>query len=71
MKKIVLYPHGGSGNRGCEAIVRGTKKILDDYDLQLFSSGVQQDIDVHLNDICSVNEERKEIKQISFNYRSI
>lgn len=68
MKKIVLYPHGGSGNRGCEAIVRGTKKILDDYDLQLFSSGVQQDIDVHLNDICSVNEERKEIKRISFNY---
>ena len=28
MKKIVLYSHGGSGNRGCEAIVRGTRKII-------------------------------------------
>lgn len=30
MKKIVLYSHGGSGNRGCEAIIRGTRKIIGD-----------------------------------------
>ena len=29
MSKIVLYSHGGSGNHGCEAIVRGTYKILN------------------------------------------
>lgn len=28
MRKIVMYSHGGSGNRGCEAIVRGTRKII-------------------------------------------
>lgn len=29
MEKIVLYSHGGSGNRGCEAIVRGTYKMME------------------------------------------
>ena len=68
MKKITLYPHGGSGNRGCEAIVRGTKKILDNYGLELFSSETQQDLDVHLNEICEVKKERKEINRLSLNY---
>ena len=26
--KIYMYAHGGSGNHGCEAIVRSTSKIL-------------------------------------------
>lgn len=68
MKKITLYPHGGSGNRGCEAIVRGTKKILDNYGLELFSSETQQDLDVHLNEVCEVRKERKEINRLSLNY---
>ena len=29
MTKLILYPHGGSGNHGCEAIVRTTLAILD------------------------------------------
>ena len=28
MKNCFLYSHGGSGNHGCEAIVRGTQKII-------------------------------------------
>lgn len=28
MKKFFLYGHNGSGNHGCEAIVRSTCKIL-------------------------------------------
>lgn len=28
MKNIILYGHGGSGNHGCEAIVKGIQKIL-------------------------------------------
>lgn len=68
MKKIILYPHGGSGNRGCEAIVRGTKKILDNYELGLFSSEIQQDLDVNLNEICEVRKERKKINRLSLNY---
>jgi polysaccharide pyruvyl transferase WcaK-like protein len=45
---IVLYPHGGSGNHGCEAIVRTTNAILRKTipidTLQLASYNKQQDI---------------------------
>ena len=34
---IFLYSHGGSGNHGCEAIVRGTKEILPDEQMALYS----------------------------------
>ena len=29
MKKIMLYNHGGCGNRGCEAIVRSTVALFE------------------------------------------
>lgn len=29
MKRIMLYNHGGCGNRGCEAIVRSTAALFD------------------------------------------
>ena len=37
MSNIYLYAHGGSGNHGCEAIVRSTLDLLKDtpFDLQL------------------------------------
>ncbi|WRK52196.1 hypothetical protein SD457_17295 [Coprobacillaceae bacterium CR2/5/TPMF4] len=37
MKKIIMYFHGGSGNHGCEAIVRATCKLLNNYKLSLYS----------------------------------
>lgn len=35
MKKIMMLGHAGSGNHGSEAIIRGTKKILNDYNINL------------------------------------
>lgn len=32
MKKIVMFGHFGSGNHGSEAIIKGTKNIIDNYD---------------------------------------
>ena len=29
MKKIVMFGHFGSGNHGSEAIIKGTKKIIN------------------------------------------
>ena len=29
MRSVLLYNHGGFGNRGCEAIVRSTAALLD------------------------------------------
>lgn len=52
-KKIILYPHGGSGNHGCEAIVRSTSTIVG-QDLILFSSALDQDVKYGLSDICEI-----------------
>ena len=35
--KYVMFEHAGSGNHGCEAIVRGTLKIIDIKIDELFS----------------------------------
>lgn len=45
MDKLVLYSHGGSGNHGCEAIVRSTHKILRKYekDTILYSMKKEED----------------------------
>lgn len=43
MRKIHLYPHGGSGNHGCEAIVRTTLQLLEGNDVTLYSENPDQD----------------------------
>lgn len=43
MSKIVMYAHGGSGNHGCEAIVRSTAKILKGCELLLITSRPDED----------------------------
>lgn len=42
MKKYYFYAHAGSGNHGCEAIVRSSISILDQK-ITLFSSNINQD----------------------------
>lgn len=65
---IIMYPHGGSGNRGCEAIVRSTVKILKPSKVCLFSSSILEDYDVKLDKICNIKEEKTIISKISLNY---
>ena len=43
MSRIVLYAHGGSGNHGCEAIVRSTASMLTDNEIYLISSNPNED----------------------------
>ena len=43
LSKIFLYAHGGSGNHGCEAIVRATARILQGNELYLISSKPEED----------------------------
>ena len=43
MHNIHMYPHTGSGNHGCEAIVRGTSRLLGDDLGVLFSDNHQED----------------------------
>lgn len=45
MVKIVMYPHNGSGNHGCEAIIRSTYSLLkDNAEMILFSEHPEEDI---------------------------
>ena len=65
--RVILYPHGGSGNHGCEAIVRSTLKILN-ADAILYSSKIQEDIKFGLTDICQVFPERTNLSRLSLSY---
>ena len=65
--KALLYPHGGSGNHGCEAIVRSTLKILG-VEAQLFSSNVKEDIATGLDKLCFVTPERNRLSKASLSY---
>lgn len=49
----IFYGHGGSGNHGCEAIVRSTVKMLN-QPVCLFSSNTEQDIQYGIDKICTV-----------------
>lgn len=62
MRRYILYPHGGSGNHGCEAIVRATSIILDG-DIRLFSNRIEDDIKYGLESVCKIMSPIKPIKK--------
>lgn len=65
--KLVLYPHGGSGNHGCEAIVRSTCKITQ-TNVTLFSASPEEDKKVGLDAICNVQSDHCPISRFSLQY---
>ena len=64
-----MYPHGGSGNHGCEAIVRSTAKLLGN-NLTLFTNNVDEDRMAGLDNLCKLNLAGKPIRFGSINYIS-
>ena len=67
MPKVFLYAHGGSGNHGCEAIVRSTIKILDQNDVTLISSNPDEDRCYGLDQLCRIVKDTND----SFSKRSL
>lgn len=65
---ILLYPHGGSGNHGCEAIVRSTIAICNQKNFILYSMQPTEDIKVDLNKICQIRSDRTPIKKETLSY---
>lgn len=55
---IFLYSHGGSGNHGCEAIVRGTKEILSDEQMVLYSFKKAEDEKYGLGQLVNLQDAR-------------
>lgn len=68
MKKIIMYFHGGSGNHGCEAIVRATCKLLNNYKLSLYSFKKKEDYRYGLNEITEIIDDRRHINTRSLEY---
>lgn len=65
---IKLYYHGGSENHGCEAIVRSTKKILEEP-CQLLSKCPEEDINYGIDQIVDIiYDEETPIKRGSFEW---
>ena len=54
MKRIFLYAHGGSGNHGCEAIVRSTINLLGQEDVTLISSRPEEDTYYGIDKLCNI-----------------
>ena len=54
--KTILYAHTGSGNHGCEALVRSTAKLLDTTPV-LFSTGYDEDLQLGVPDIAKVERD--------------
>ncbi|MEI8234541.1 MAG: polysaccharide pyruvyl transferase family protein [Verrucomicrobiota bacterium] len=52
--KLFLLPHAGSGNHGCEAIVRSTIKGFPGSEFVLFSNRPGEDRRVGLDEICQI-----------------
>lgn len=68
MKKV-LFMHGGSGNHGCEAIVRTTGKLLGGpQDLVLWSQCKDEDEKYGVSSYVERIIQSEEIKKYSFSY---
>ena len=68
MSKYIMFPHGGSGNHGCEAIVRTTSNILSAYQLTLYSDAIDEDLEYIGENILKIVKPSKKIKIASIGY---
>lgn len=63
--KIALYAHGGSGNHGCEAIVRSTIDTigLDKHSFTILSEKAEEDLKYQLDKIASIKDARSPLRK--------
>lgn len=63
-----MYPHSGSGNHGCEAIVRTTSSMFSNDQLTLYSEAVEEDFRYLGKDLLKIVSSHKNIKRFSVEY---
>lgn len=71
MDQIWMYAHGGSGNHGCEAIVRSTYDILKElfqHEMMLISSSPEEDEKYGLNALCKIKRDELPYSKISISF---
>ena len=64
MKDIIMYGHSGSGNHGCEDLIRSTMKVLQQQCV-VYSNSPEQDKKYGINEQC-LRQYAKKIKKNSF-----
>ena len=72
MKNIYLYAHGGSGNHGCEAIVRSTIELFKSPESKftLISSRPDEDKRYGIGNICDIITEQSNYPKFSTSFLS-
>lgn len=68
MKKYIMFPHAGSGNHGCEAIVRTTTQVLLKNAVTLFSDNIEEDKKYNVEEIVEVKSSQNPIRRFSKDY---
>ena len=63
MGKLVLFGHGGSGNHGCEAIVRATAGLVPGRELVLISQRPEEDRRWGLDALAEICPEREKVRR--------
>lgn len=58
LKNIILYPHGGSGNHGCEALVRSSCAIADSKNVVLCSKNKDEDVKYGVDGLCRIIDQQ-------------
>ena len=65
MKNCFLYSHGGSGNHGCEAIVRGTQKIIGKENMMVYSLNKEEDKLYGLDKVVNLGDLRLDYSKLN------
>lgn len=71
MKNVFLYAHGGSGNHGCEAIVRSTLGILqpeDGFNCTLISKMPEEDVKYGIDQLCTIIQEQERYSRLTWDF---
>lgn len=69
--KIGIYMHGGSDNRGCEAIIRSTIRQLSKFDytkIAVYTNDIEADCRVGLEKLCKLYKIGKTFVPYTFNH---
>lgn len=66
--KYILFSHTGSGNHGCEAIVRSTAKLMARR-VELYSTNLAEDAEINLGEIVNLHDDcHVKLKRYSLKY---
>lgn len=71
MKNVFLYAHGGSGNHGCEAIVRSTLGVLqrkDRSNCTLISKVPEEDTKYGIDQLCTIIQEQEPYSRLTLDF---